>query len=237
MSTSATGTANGSTGRSTKGAQSVHLASGGTAGRGTACRDSGTTTAGTGLPVAGEHVPIMHLTASLPAPTGVVPKIFQGVTLEDRRSQATEIYELLNTPSPSLPCVKKGAKFYADLVNVLNTSLVILIYCMGMVSSPIGENASPVDGEPIFLQGDSNADLSPPQTVYLPDTVFEPNTVVVMTVAQLSTRITSKVAGRSYPLLARNAVNTSGEIMQIAPIPPYFVYGGFEQDLDAALVL
>ena len=79
-----------------------------------------------------------------------------------------------------------------------------------MVSSPIGENASPVDGEPIFLQGDSNADLSPPQTVYLPDTVFEPNTVVVMTVAQLSTRITSKVAGRSYPLLARNAVNTSG---------------------------
>ena len=76
MSTSATGTANGSTGRSTKGAQSVHLASGGTAGRGTACRDSGTTTAGTGLPVAGEHVPIMHLTASLPAPTGVVPKHF-----------------------------------------------------------------------------------------------------------------------------------------------------------------
>ena len=25
--------------------------------------------------------------------------------------------------------------------------------------------------------------------------------------------------------------------MQIAPIPPYFVYDGFEQDLDAALVL
>ena len=25
--------------------------------------------------------------------------------------------------------------------------------------------------------------------------------------------------------------------MHIAPIPPYFVYDGFEQDLDAALVL
>ena len=41
----------------------------------------------------------------------------------------------------------------------------------------------------------------------------------------------------SYPLLSQNAVNTSGKIMQISPITLYFVYDGFEQDLDAALVL
>ena len=159
------------------------------------------------------------------------------MTLEDRRSQATEIYELLNTPSPSLPCVKKGAKFYADLVNVLNTSLVILIYCMGMVSSPIGENASPVDGKLLFLQGSGNTDLGPPQPVCFRATLVEPKTVAVMTVAQFSTSITSKGSEYSYSLLVRNEVNTSGEIMQIAPIPLYFVYDGFEQDLDAALVL
>ena len=92
-----------------------------------------------------------------------------------------------------------------------------------MGSRPIGANTSPVDGKFIFLQGNSNADLVLPQRVCLPDTVVEPKTVAVMTVAQLSTIITSKGAGYSYPLLARNAVNTSGEIIQIAPIPPYFV--------------
>ena len=104
---------------------------------------------------------------------------------------------------------------------------------MGMVSSPIGANASPFDGKLIFLQGDGNADLGPPQTVCLPAIVVEPKTVSVMTVYQFSKIITSKGAGYSYPLLALNAVNTSGEIMQISPIPPYFVYDGFEQDLDA----
>ena len=108
---------------------------------------------------------------------------------------------------------------------------------MEMWSSPIGANASPVYGKLLFLQGNGNTDLGPPQPVCLPATVVEPKAVAVMTVAQLSTSINSNGSGYSWPLLARNAVNTSGEIMQIAPIPPYFVYGGFEQDLDAALVL
>ena len=106
-----------------------------------------------------------------------------------------------------------------------------------MGSIPIGENASPVDGKLLFLQGDGNTDLGPPQPVCLPATVVEPKTLAVMTVNQLSTSITSKVSGHSYPLLSQNAVNTSGKIMQISPITLYFVYDGFEQDLDAALVL
>ena len=81
------------------------------------------------------------------------------------------------------------------LVNVPKKSLVKLIYCMGMGSSPIGANASPVDGKLIFLQGEGNANLGPTQPVFLPDTVVEPNTVAVMTVDKLSTIITSKVSG------------------------------------------
>ena len=106
-----------------------------------------------------------------------------------------------------------------------------------MGSIPIGADASPVDGKLLFLQGDGNADLGPPQLMCLPDTVVETKTVAVMTVAQLSTRITYKGAGYPYPLLARNAVNTTGGIMKISPITPHFTYDGFEQDLDAALVL
>ena len=237
MSTPATINTDGSTGGSTKVAQSVCLASRGTVGGCTAGGGGRKRTAGEVLPVAGAHVPILNLTASLPTPMGDVPKVLQGVNLEDQCSQAMDVYKFLNTPSPSLPPLNEGAKCYVALVNVPKTSLVKLIYCMGMGSSPIGANASPVDGKRIFLQGGSNADLGPPQPVFLPDNVVKLNAVAVITVAQFFTSITSKVAGYSYPLLAPNALNTSGGIMQIAPIPTYFVYNGFEQYVDAALVL
>ena len=135
--------------------------------------------------------------------------------------------QFLNNPSSSLPHLNEGAKCYANLVNVPKTSLVKLIYCMGMGSIPIGANTSPVDSKLIFFQGDGNMDLGPPQGVCLPDTMFEPKMAAVMTVAQLSTIITSKGAGYSYPLLARNAVNMSGETMQISPITLYFVCNQF----------
>ena len=47
----------------------------------------------------------------------------------------------------------------------------------------------------------------------------------------------SKGAGYSYPLVAKNAVSTTADIMQFVPIPEYYVYDAFEQDLNAALVL
>ena len=81
---------------------------------------------------------------------------------------------------------------------------------MGMVSSLIGANALPVDGKLIFLKGKSNADLGPPKPVCLPATVVEPKTVAVMMVDQFSNNITFKGSGYSYPLLARNAVSTTG---------------------------
>ena len=84
---------------------------------------------------------------------------------------------------------------------------------MGKRSRPIGANASPVDGKILFFQGDGNADLGPPQPLCLPATMFEPKTVALMTVSQLSTSITSKGARYSHPLLAQNAVNTTREIM------------------------
>ena len=125
MSTPATRNTDVSTGGSTEDAQTVRIATRGNSVRGTAGRGSGTMTGGAVLPVAGEHVPILHLTALLSAPTGDVPKVLKGVTLEDQLSQATEIYGFLITPSLSLPRLNEGAKIYADLVNVPKTSLVI----------------------------------------------------------------------------------------------------------------
>ena len=58
-----------------------------------------------------------------------------------------------------------------------------------------------------------------------------------MTDRQFSETLTTKGAGYSYPLLQRLNVTNTEETMQLAPILPYYVYDGFEKDLDAACVL
>ena len=99
---------------------------------------------------------------------------------------------------------------------------------MEIGSSSIGATASPVDGKFLLLQGDGNADLGPPQPIFLPTTLNNTNLVAVMTETHFYTAITQKGAGCLYPILDRNAVTMSETIMQLAPIPPYFVYNGFE---------
>ena len=117
------------------------------------------------------------------------------------------------------------------------TSLVKIVYGIGFGSSPIGATASPVDGKLLFLQGYGNNDIGPPQPIFLPSTMVEKETVATMTENQFSTALTTKGVGYTYPLLNRIAVTTTEEMMQVAPIPPYFVYDVFGNDLDAAYVL
>ena len=57
-----------------------------------------------------------------------------------------------------------------------------------------------------------------------------------MTEAQFTTTITAKGAAYTYPLLAKSNVMNTDRTIQMAPIPPYFVYDGFENDLDVDLI-
>ena len=67
--------------------------------------------------------------------------------------------------------------------------------------------------------------------------MLERKRVAVMTEAQFSATITAKGEADTYPLLAKSNVTNTERTMQMAPIPPHFVYDGFENDLDAALIL
>ena len=116
-------------------------------------------------------------------------------------------------------------------------SLVKIVYGIGFGSSPIGATASPVDGKLLFLQEYRNNGIGTPQPICLPATMVEKQTVATMTENQFLTALTTKGVRYTYALLNRIAVTTTEEIMQVAPIPPYFVYDGFDNDLDAACVL
>ena len=65
---------------------------------------------------------------------------------------------------------------------------------------------------------------------------MERKAVTVITEAQFTATITAKGAACTYPLLAKSNVMNTDRTMQMAPIPPYFVYDGFENDLNAELI-
>ena len=58
-----------------------------------------------------------------------------------------------------------------------------------------------------------------------------------MAEAKFAATITYKGAAYTYPFLEKSNVINTKKNMHMAPIPPYFVYDGFENDLDAALIL
>ena len=210
--------------------------SGGTSGTGTEISATATTT-GTVTAAAGAHVPVLHLVSSLPTAVGDVPKFLRNTSLENQRSQADELFTFLSAPAPALTRLNEGTTVYVAVVNVPKTSLVKIVYGMGFGSSPIGVAASPVDKKILFMYGDGNNDVGPPQALCLPPTMVDKKPIVTMTELQFSTQLTAKGVGYTYPLLPRSAVTGSEELIQIAPIPAYLVYDGFEQDLDAACVL
>ncbi len=145
--------------------------------------------------VAGAHVPILHLTTLLTAPTGDVSKLFQIVPVADQRKQAEEIFDFLEKPNPTLSRLNEGNTCYVALVNIPKTSLVKIVYGMGVGSSPVGAISSLVDGKLLFLQGEGNLEIGPPQPLCLPSTMVDTQTVVTITEEQFLTALTAKGAG------------------------------------------
>ena len=185
-------------------------------------RTGGAPPAGTGTLATGAHAPILHLATLLPTPTGDVAKVLQLVSLVDQRMQAEQLFAFLGPPSPTLSRLNEGCTCYVALVIVPKTSLVKIVYGIGFGSSPIGATSLPVDSKLLFLQGDGNNDIGPLQPICLPATMVEKQTVATMTENEFLTALTTKGVGYAYLLLNRIAVTTTEEIMQVAPLPPYF---------------
>ena len=71
----------------------------------------------------------------------------------------------------------------------------------------------------------------------LPASIHQTAPIATMIIEQFSTKVTAKVIAYNYPLLARSNFSDTTKLLQIAPIPPFLVYDGFEKDIDTAEVL
>ena len=186
--------------------------------------------------VGGDYTPVLHTTASLPKPSGNIPTTFNTTPFADQRATAAEFYSFLTSADPQFLRLNESTKRYTALVNIPRTTLVKVVFCPGMGSSPIGEAASPIDDQFLLLHGDGSEDMGPPAALCLPKVIATPRVVNVMTEVQLKDTLASKGPTYAFPLLTKSHVITDATIIKIAPIPTYFVFDGFEKELDAALV-
>ena len=153
----------------------------------------GTSPTGAGALASGvQHVPILHLATSLPAPAGDVATVMHLENTADQRTHPEAFFVFLNATSPDLSCLNEGRTRFVALVSVPKTSLVKVVCGLSYGSSPIGATASAIDGKLLFLQGDGNADIGPLQPICLPATMVVEQQVATMTAHQFSVALTGK---------------------------------------------
>ena len=180
------------------------------------------------------HVNVLS-DGSDPAPTALVAIEMHKVTQADQLSAATEFFDFLTNPTSNLLELNTDDVLRTAVISIPNSSKVKVVYSGGLGCSGIGRT-SMEDGNFLFLNGDGGRDIGTPTSMSLPATIRVTNTVAVMTPAQLSTKLIEKGPTYQWPILVKDKVTTTKDIMQIAPLPPFLVYDGLNSDIDAALL-
>ena len=180
--------------------------------------------------VAEVYNPVIY-DGTLPAAIGPVATLLQEETNASHIERATTFYNFLANPDNQLIELNGDNTPLTALIYIPNTKMVRLLYGFGIGTSGIGQT-SPVDGNILSMYGESDLQLGPPSVMMLPRTLREIQEVKVMTDMQLTTAL--NVPNYNHPLLQAIAVQTTQNLMKLAPIPAWLVFDGFESDLDAA---
>ena len=170
-----------------------------------------------------------------PIPKALVALALHNTNTDTQLQEATEYFDYLTNTTSNLMELNNDDVVRAALINMPNSSNVKVLFSAGLRSSGIGQTSID-DGNFLFLCGDGGNDIGTPASLSLPSTMCTKASVAVMTHTQFSTKIREKGNIFTWPLLPRDKVDTSKEIMQIAPIPPFLVYDGLESVLNAALI-
>jgi hypothetical protein len=172
---------------------------------------------------------------SNPMASSAVTTQLQHTDEDTQLQQASEYFDFLTNETSNLMELNSDDVVRAAIIGIPNSSQVKVLYSGGFGASGIGRR-SEEDGNFLFLCGDGGLEIGPPTSLSLPHSISNRQLVAVMTPDQFSTKITEKGANFTWPLLSQGKVTTQQEIMQIAPIPPFVVYDGFQADVHAPLI-
>ena len=103
----------------------------------------------------------------LPGAMGSVPLVIQAQPLEAQRQQALDYFTFLTAPDSQMLQFNADTLPRTALLHLCGTSMVKLVYGIGMGASGIG-STSPIDNKILMLTGDGNATIGPPAPLVLP---------------------------------------------------------------------
>ena len=181
-----------------------------------------------------EHTNVLY-SGTLPGPNNNVPTTLNDTPLLQQRTNAEELFTFLKSENVQYLDLNGDDTPRVALISIPLTKMVRVIYSLGMGSSGIGRTNA-LANKFLMLTGDGGKDIGPPTPLVLPRSIGETVEVHTMSHVQFVEKTTAKGPNYSYPLIPRNQVNTTSQIMLLAPIPAFLVYDGFMDDLDAAEV-
>ena len=172
---------------------------------------------------------------NLPAPREGVATLFSNATLPDQRTAAASFFAFLQDPTTDLRDLNADTSQFTALIAVPGTHKVKLLYGMGIGTAAIGQT-SPIANKVLTLYGEGGFDIGPPTVLMLDSTVRDKRMVKSLTEADIEATLQAGNHRETLKLASARDVNTEANIMLVAPCPPYFMYDGFDKDLNAVMV-
>ena len=181
-----------------------------------------------------EYAPVFFTSGVYPDATGSIATLFSSVALEDQRKAENDLYTFLwNSNSTDLLRLNVGNTLLTALVVVPTTNMVKVVYGFGVGSAGVWE-ANPLQDKMLMLFGEGSVLLGPPKMLALEKDCTLRVEVNNPGDTQVQELLTTKGRNFGRHLIAPRNVTKVEEVMRIAPIPAYFVYNGFSNDLNAA---
>jgi hypothetical protein len=172
----------------------------------------------------------------LPGPASAVATQISNTPIDEQRQQAIDFYTFLVGEDRNLLELNSDTTARTAIISIPGTNNVKVVYGASIGASGIGRTEN-TDDQLLLLQGDGGGDLGTPRPLTLPKTVLNRAEIASMTEAQFTAALTTQGNNFTYPLVARLHINTTQNLMKLAPIPPFLVYDGINQDLNAANIL
>jgi hypothetical protein len=169
---------------------------------------------------------------TLPAPTGNVAKEFEKINIGDQKDLALSVFMFLSNETSNLTQLNAENRLYTVLVNLPSSNEVRVLYGLGYGASGIGIT-SPIEDKILTLSGEGDSTIGIPPTLALPNTIRTMVTLKSPTDEDLQAALkTPTTSWNRFRVININDDKTT-QIMQIAPIPSFVVYDGFNKDLSA----
>ena len=172
----------------------------------------------------------------LPAPKGDIARCIHDKTTKDiQRNQANEVFNFLIDPNADLRMLNNDDDVYTVLVAVPGTHKVKLLYGLGVGTARIG-HTSPVANKLLTLYGEGGPLLGAPATLMFDTAIRTLAAVRNPTNAVIDLTLQTGQHDPNKHISCAKDVATEEQMMNLAPVPAYLMYDGFNKDLDAAMV-